>query len=203
MGRPRDPAIDEAVLATAVRHLARYGYAGLSLAAVATEAGTTRPALYRRWAGKEELVVAALATVASASGGEPTGHPYLDLVSELEAFAAAITSANSLPVVGLMLTDGVSQRVTERYRQQVVAPRRRRVSDCLLRAVADGQLPGDADISIVVPMLTGSWYAAALSGDPPPRDWARRVARAAWSACGGVPPDEAPEPDDGRGAARR
>lgn len=192
MGRPRDSAIDDAVLAVTLRHLATDGFEGLSLSAVAADAGTTRASLYRRWPDKEDLVVAALATVAATSAGESRGDPFGDLVAELEAFAAAITAANSLSVVGVMLTDGVSDRVVERYRQSVVVPRRRRLTACFERGMAQGDLPPDADITIAVPMLTGSWYAAALGGTPPPPRWAYRAARAAWLACGGAPPPDVP-----------
>ncbi len=188
MGRPRDRTIDEAVLSVTLDHLARDGYAAMSLAAVASEAGTTRPALYRRWAGKEELVVAALATVAATSAGEPSGDLFEDLIGELEAFAAAITSANSLSVVGLMLSGTVSPRVLQRYRELIVAPRRGRLTMCLERAVRAGRLPRDADVPLVVTMLTGSWYGYALAGYRPPQDWPHRVAAAAWRACGAEPP---------------
>src|SRR6187431_1533226 len=52
-GRKRDASIDARVLKVAGRHLAAFGFEGLSLAAVADEAGTTRQALYRRWPTKE------------------------------------------------------------------------------------------------------------------------------------------------------
>lgn len=188
MGRPRDRTIDDAVLSVTLDHLARDGYAALSLSAVAADAGTTRPSLYRRWSCKEDLVVAALATVAASSAGSSVGEPFEDLVSELEAFAAAITSANSLSVVGLMLSGTVSPRVLERYRELIVAPRRTRLTGCLDRAVGAGLLPREADLPLVVTMLTGSWYGYALAGRRPPRDWPQRVARAAWRACGAEPP---------------
>src|SRR2546430_17523958 len=57
-GRARDPSIDARVLKAAARHLAAYGYEAMSVAAVAEEAGTTRQALYRRWARQAELSAA-------------------------------------------------------------------------------------------------------------------------------------------------
>ena len=44
-GRPRDPSIDVAVLATARRHLATVGYDAMSLVAVAEEANMSESAL--------------------------------------------------------------------------------------------------------------------------------------------------------------
>jgi AcrR family transcriptional regulator len=48
-GRPRDPQIDAAILGAALDALDDVGYAGLTLEDVARRAGTTKPALYRRW----------------------------------------------------------------------------------------------------------------------------------------------------------
>src|SRR5689334_9907 len=55
-GRPRDRRIDRAVLAATADLLVEAGYADLTIAAVAERAGTTKPAIYRRWRGKAHLV---------------------------------------------------------------------------------------------------------------------------------------------------
>jgi AcrR family transcriptional regulator len=56
LGRPRDQRIDEAVLSATRELLLESGYADLSLTAIAERAGTTRPALYRRWPSLAHLV---------------------------------------------------------------------------------------------------------------------------------------------------
>ena len=83
-GRPRDSSIDEAVLATARAHLAQFGYGGLSLVAVAEESGTTRQAIYRRWASKADLATAAIASLRGGDAPVTSDNPYVDLVVELE-----------------------------------------------------------------------------------------------------------------------
>jgi AcrR family transcriptional regulator len=188
LGRPRDATIDGAVLQTTLRLLARDGFAGLSLAAVAAEAGTTRPAIYRRWPDKTALVVDAIAHLAQVDPPPVTGHPFTDLVAELEHFRHCITEASALAVVGLMLGDGVDDAVRRRYLAEIVAPRRARIRHCLTAARERGDLAPDADLEIVGSFLTGSWYAYALADNRPPGDWAARVARAAWRAGGGAPP---------------
>lgn len=189
VGRPRDAAIDRDVLAVALRHLAERGLAGLSVAAVADEAGTTRPAVYRRWASKEELAIAAVASLAEVDPPPVTGDPFADLVAELEHFRHCISEASSLPLAGVMLAEGTSERIRAQYREHLVHPRRARLRACLDAGIARGDLPADADLDIVGSMLTGSWYAFALTGRRPPRNWARRVAQAVWRAAGGTPPD--------------
>lgn len=184
-GRPRTASIDVAVLETALQHLARDGFTGLSLAAVAADAGTTRPAIYRRWKDKTALAVDAVAHLAAVDPPILTGDPFPDLVAELEHFRHCITTAAALPLVGLMLGEGVSDEVRRAYAQHVVSPRRDRIRTCLHAAVQRGALSADADLPLASSFLTGSWYALALGGAEVPDDWARRTAALVWQACGG------------------
>lgn len=55
-GRPRDARIDAAVLDATRELLTEVGYAELSLTAVAARAGTSVPAVRRRWPGKAHIV---------------------------------------------------------------------------------------------------------------------------------------------------
>ena len=184
-GRPRDAAIDAGVLGAALAELAAKGYAGFSIAAVAEAAGTTRPAVYRRWKDKAALVVDAVARLAADDPPPVTGRPFDDLVAELEHFRRCITEAGSLPVAGLMLGDDVDPAVRAVYTEKVVAPRRARLRAILAAGVASGDLDAGADLDVAGSFLTGSWYAFAVSGRPVPDDWASRVARLVWRACGG------------------
>jgi AcrR family transcriptional regulator len=186
-GRPRDASIDDAVLDATLHRLARDGFGALSIASVASDAGTSRPAIYRRWPDKESLVVDAIARLAEPEPPETGGGPFEDLVAELEHFRHCITEAAALPLAGLMLGDDVSQALRAKYHDLVVAPRRSRIQACLQRAIDDGSLDADADIAIAGTFLTGSWYALALAGITPPDDWARRTATLVWRACGGRP----------------
>jgi AcrR family transcriptional regulator len=55
-GRPRDASIDDAARAAARELLVEVGWDGTTLSAVADRAGVSRPALYRRWPTKTQLV---------------------------------------------------------------------------------------------------------------------------------------------------
>ncbi|KTE16711.1 hypothetical protein ATE71_06100 [Sphingopyxis sp. H115] len=59
-GRPMSAELDDAILEAACDVLAKHGYRGFSFDAVAKAAGTTRPAIYRRWEKREDLLLAAL-----------------------------------------------------------------------------------------------------------------------------------------------
>src|SRR3954451_13535261 len=54
--RPLDRAKDEAITAAVVEGLARLGFSGFTMDEVALAAGVGKAAIYRRWAGKTELL---------------------------------------------------------------------------------------------------------------------------------------------------
>ncbi|PQM47060.1 TetR/AcrR family transcriptional regulator [Mycobacterium talmoniae] len=58
--RRRGRALEEALLDAAWAELTERGYDDFTIDAVAARAGTSRAVLYRRWPGKQELVLAAL-----------------------------------------------------------------------------------------------------------------------------------------------
>jgi AcrR family transcriptional regulator len=55
-GRPLDPAKDQAITAAVVEVLARLGYSGFTMDEVALTAGVGKAAIYRRWAGRTDLL---------------------------------------------------------------------------------------------------------------------------------------------------
>lgn len=187
-GRRRDPRIDARVLAVANRHLAASGYGALSVAAVAEEAGTTRQAVYRRWPTKASLAAAALQQEIEDTQGAPSTDPYADLVEELTDFQRGVARPGRLSLVGTMLQDNTEPTLRDHYRKRVVVPRRQRLRAILERARRLGLVDPDADLELAVTLCTGSWYARALAGSPPPPRWPQRTAALVWRAVGGIPP---------------
>src|SRR2546423_9213004 len=59
-GRPRDPGVDEAILAAAVDLLAEAGYARLTMEQIAVRAGVGKASVYLRWPNKVALVAEAI-----------------------------------------------------------------------------------------------------------------------------------------------
>lgn len=185
-GRARDADIDARALAAAARMLAANGYEGLSLAAVAAEAGTTRQALYRRWPGKAELAAAAVESMEETPAPEDEAHPYAALVAELTDFAHAVSRPGRLSLVGTMLQDTTDADARERYRRRIIAPRRRRLRAIFERAERLGLIDAGADLEIAVTMCTGGWYGRALAESEVPARWPERTAALVWRAVGGA-----------------
>src|SRR6266480_1646365 len=83
VGRPLDENVDAAILDTAWRLLLTDGYARMSIARVADEAGVGRPAIYRRYRNKSELVAAVIADKSARVPPVDTGNARDDLVAQL------------------------------------------------------------------------------------------------------------------------
>jgi AcrR family transcriptional regulator len=184
-GRARDPRIDARVLDVANRHLSIHGYEAMSVAAVAHEAHTTRQALYRRWPTKASLAAAALTAAVDEADATTSHDPLADLTAELANFQRGVSRPGRLSLVGTMLQDSTAPEALARYRAQVVAPRRGRLRAILEQARHLGLIDPDADLEVAVTMCTGSWYARALAGEPPPPHWPARTAALLWRAVGG------------------
>ncbi|MDT5094559.1 MAG: hypothetical protein QOH60_3922 [Mycobacterium sp.] len=73
IGRPRDPRIDDAVLRATVDLIGTTAFADLSVDAIARKAGTSKPAIYRRWPSKAHLVHEAVFPIDEAAELPDTG----------------------------------------------------------------------------------------------------------------------------------
>jgi AcrR family transcriptional regulator len=190
-GRARNADIDARILAAAKRQLSVLGYEGMTLAAVAEEAGTTRQALYRRWANKADLAGDAVGTIDDAPTGPPAAEPqdpYRALVAELTDFQHGISKPGRLSLVGTMLQETTEPEVLEAYRARIIQPRRRRIAAILETAREHQLIDADPDLTIAVTLCTGGWYGRALAGDPAPDAWPERTAALVWRSLGGTPP---------------
>ncbi len=109
LGRPRDKRIDSAVLRSTVELLAETGYADLSVDAIARRAGTSKPAIYRRWPSKAHLVHEAVFPISDATALPDTGSLAGDVREMVRRTAAVLTTAAAraaLPgLVGEMAAD--------------------------------------------------------------------------------------------------
>lgn len=175
-GRPRDPRVDEAILATAQRLLASGAYLWLSMDEIAEEAGVTKPAIYRRFASKEELAMAAINAV--RSGAAPpvvTGDLRADLIWQLRNLQDVSTRYGGMLLTGTVLAEERHRpELLRRFRDGVVRLRRQRVRALLVDAIERGEIRADSDLDTVVNLLIGYWYATYIDAPAIPDDWAER-----------------------------
>lgn len=178
LGRPRDPKLDAALIDATLHLLADAGYSALTMEAVAAAAGVGKATLYRRWSGKEQLVVDAIATLvepAEAPAGAGVRH---ELVAMLEAVGRKSGSSLAGKIFPRLIGESAaSPELMRRYRAQVLDPRRERFRAVLLRGVAEGLVRADLDLDYAIDLLVGPMaYRNLIRSDPPPGpDFAPRV----------------------------
>jgi AcrR family transcriptional regulator len=175
-GRPRLPDVDQRILAAALKLMARSGYSRMSIDAVATDAGISKPTLYLRYPSKAALATAALAASREQHPPPPaSGDTRADLIAHLRHFQRGVGRPFGISLVGTVLAEErETPELLALYREHVVRPRRQMVRAVLERAREQRELRDDADLDIAVTMLIGAYYAQYLAGDPFPADWAER-----------------------------
>ena len=176
-GRPRNPALDRAILAAAGRQLGELGYARMSLESVAAGAGTTAPSLRRRYRNKAELAAAVISSlrVEEPPAGAPT--PRAHALAILENFHSNLRAVPALAILGSLLAEEERHpELLHLFKTRIVEPRRA----LLRRALAAGDLPDSADLDALTSMLIGSFYGRYITIAGIPDDWPDRVLSAVW-----------------------
>ncbi|MEV4114954.1 helix-turn-helix domain-containing protein [Nonomuraea sp. NPDC049695] len=132
-GRPRDPAIDKAVIAAVVEMLTHDGVVSVPIEAVAERAGVAKTAIYRRWRTGDALLADAVATFGPrpTSPGGSLRQELLDLLTSLRLLGRL------LPVLSLLERSGPA---TAARVAALVEDARGMLRETLSRALARGEL---------------------------------------------------------------
>jgi AcrR family transcriptional regulator len=196
-GRPRDRRIDKAVGRATLDLLDERGYGGVSVEAVAARAGVGKPAIYRRFASKPELVFAHAIHGPRLGPPPDTGSLRTDLAALvrgiLDTLAAPVAAA---AVPGLLADLGRDPELATRFQATFIEQERGRVIAVLGRAVRRGELARPPDPALVHACLLGPVFAwLFLLRGSPGRDLAERLAAfaaAALQADRPFPPETRP-----------
>lgn len=177
-GRPRDPEVDSAILSATLQLLADGGYEALTIEAVAASAGVGKASVYRRYAGKEELVVEAVASLIEPAERVEGASVRDELVALLEAVRRKSDSSLAGKIFPRLLGAAADNpELMARYRVQVLDPRRRRFLGVLARGVEEGLIRPDVDLDHAADLIVGPMaYRNLIRTDPlPGPDLAARI----------------------------
>jgi AcrR family transcriptional regulator len=163
-GRPRDVRIDAAVLEATLATLDETGYGGLTLEQVARRAGTTKPAIYRRWPSRQRLVLAALGRRLGDARAPDTGCTLCDLDECLMLFVAAFRRMPA-GVIGALYADCAGDRALRAaFMTTLFDPPRAAVKETLDRAHARGDLRDDIDRDLILDLIGSLVHYRTLFG---------------------------------------
>ena len=164
-GRPRDPRIHAAVLRATVELLAETGYQGLLVSAIAERAGTSKPAIYRRWPSKAHLVHEAVFPIGTSTEIPDTGSLPEDLremVSRAMVFLTTPAARAALPgLVGEMAADPtLHSALLERFAGIIGGG----IAELLAMAAARGEVRADVTATELASQLTEAIAGITLIG---------------------------------------
>lgn len=169
-GRPRSAAVDRAVIDTVLRLLTEgTSFADLSMENVARQAGVGKATVYRRWPGKDALLLDVLAAV-EAPPAEPAGHSLReDLIASIEAIRhRTLAKQENALLRNMLLHLHSSPELWQRYYETAIVPRRRTLARLLERGVAEGELRPEIaeDLELAMDMVAGPvLYRATIRPD--------------------------------------
>ncbi|MCX4765043.1 TetR/AcrR family transcriptional regulator [Streptomyces sp. NBC_01275] len=185
-GRPRSAAADAAILAATRAALVDLGWSKLTLGDVATRAGVAKTTLYRRWAGKNELVVDAVAELFDELELPDRGSLAADIEGVVLQFAAILARPEARS--GLMAVVAESTRddaLRARIRDSIVEPQKDLVLEGRARAQARGELPPQTGpdetartVDLIFDVVAGAVvHRTLVSAEPADEEWARGFTR--------------------------
>jgi AcrR family transcriptional regulator len=178
-GRPLDESVDDAILQAAVRLLHEQGYARMSIAGVADEAGVGRPAIYRRYNDKSDLVSAAIAYMRIRVPAPDTGDTRQDLIEHLERARRIY----DMSLMGTLLVEQDKHpELLEKFRERMMLPQRELLAAALERGQKRGEVRSDLDVQLAADAVMGSFMYHAIVLGRPKRGWPERVVETLWPA---------------------
>ncbi len=164
LGRPRDPRIDNAVLRATVELLGKTGYADLSVDAIAKRAGTSKPAIYRRWPSKAHLVHEAVFPISEATELPDTGSLAGDVREMVRRSTGVLTTpAARAAMPGLLAEMATDPTLHTKLLERFGDVTSRGMSDRLDAAMTRGEARPDVTAADLVEAIAGIALMAIIT----------------------------------------
>lgn len=160
--QPSNPRLGDVLRETAAA-LWNEGYDRLSVETLARRAGVSRSTVYRHWADKRSLVVAAVSHFLDRELPVVAPGPGVDAVAELRDLAVQVGRVGGNPETARVVIDVLRRAARDEefgrlWTSQVVEPRRAAVVRLLRGGVASGELREDFDVDVAADALLGGLY---------------------------------------------
>jgi len=151
-GRPRDPDVERSILSAAQDLLVDEGYSGMTVAAVARAAGSSKAAIYRRWPGKIDLAVAAVRALASSAEVPDTGSLREDLMAAAMHYARA--DERLARVLASLLTEfGRNPALYEAAREAIGGPPFAAIVTVIERGIERGAVAASTPVELIASIV--------------------------------------------------
>jgi AcrR family transcriptional regulator len=164
-GRPRNEAIDEAILDATIDELIERGYLGMTMESIAARAGVAKTTVYRRWSSNDELAIQAMQRIHGPASVQTAGMGARQrLLCLLDAMRRTWTDPRYAALMRRVAADGTAQPEAYRdFRDRLVGPHIEAMNRALRAAIEEGLIRDDIDVNWVRQMLSSPVLAAALT----------------------------------------
>ena len=155
----RDAAICDATLAL----LLEVGYDRMSMDAVAARAHASKATIYRRWPGKQELVLDAVrARGVGLTVAEDTGSLRGDLIATYRSAVHGSAADDADLIAGVLRAMRSTPELADCVRSQVIESKCDVSRVIVARAIARGELPAETDPLILHEVASALWFHRVL-----------------------------------------
>ena len=167
-GRPRSEQARRAVMKSTLKLLERFGFNDLSIEAVASSAGVGKATVYRWWANKAELVIAAFVLAVEDELRFPSNGPVLESIHAQMRRWAVIFRSPLGQIIATVIGAGQSEpEMLEAFRTAWVEPRRIEARRLLRQAIKEGEINSGIKPDEVLDLLYGPLYLRLLLRQAP------------------------------------
>ncbi len=170
-GRPRDPEADHRILAAASALLLERGFDSMTVDEVASRARVGKATVYRRWAKKEDLAVAAMTQLYKLQMPIPDTGSFREDVRQ--AYLSTIRFVNSPSGAAFLRATVVEcardPRIAALYRS-ASSEITSNAAQMYHRAIARGEVRPDIDIEMLSTLLGGILAHRIIAAEPLPTE---------------------------------
>ncbi len=167
-GRPRSADADEAILTAARALLAERGWDGMTLGDVAARAGVAKTTLYRRWPGKAELVVDAMAQLFDTLRPVDAGSVRADAIVTIRDLIALLARPETQTAfLALAAHASRDPGLRAAVREKIIDRQRHLVYAGAARAEARGEGPQITEPDLLFDVIAGTMvHRMLIAGEP-------------------------------------
>ena len=164
-GRPRSERARRAILRAANELLEGWGFAAVTVEAIAERAGVSKATVYRWWPNRAAVVMDGfLSTVSSEVPFPHTGRAREDIRLHMRRLTEAFGGRIGRTVAALMAEGQADPELAEALRSRWLLVRRAEAREILELGIESGELREDLDPEVAVDVLYGPIYYRLLVG---------------------------------------
>lgn len=168
-GRPRDHSADDRILEAAAALMLERGFDNMTVDDVAAAARAGKATVYRRWASKEDLAVAALELLYRDELPVPdTGSVEQDIREFYTDVLNFAHSEHGAAYIRMTMTESLRDPRVGELHAQANSAREAAVEQMLQRGVQRGELRADVRLDFAVHYIGGVLAASVVMNRKPP-----------------------------------